>query len=181
MPDLRLNNSLSLPQFIQAFIIYKSIMCEAYPSRRLELDLYERDIVDMATRYNGRGFYEYHKSFSAQAAAHLRYSNKKVDWSVRNNKLFASIFVNHRASSCLHCNSSLHSASFCPKLLEEKLIKTYNQHQGSTDIQGRAKIKFRGKEICNNFNSNSGCSYSQCTRVHVCLICKKEHSQIACD
>ena len=81
-------------------------------------------MVDMATRYNGRGFYEYHKSFSAQAAAHLRYSNKKVDWSVRNNKLFASIFVNHRTSSCLHCNSSLHSASFCPKLLEEKLNKT---------------------------------------------------------
>ena len=68
-------------------------MCGAYPSCRLELDLYERDSVYMATRYNGRGFYEYHKSFSAQATAHLRYSNKKVDWSVPNNKLFANIFV----------------------------------------------------------------------------------------
>ena len=46
-PDPRLNNTLTLAQFIQAFGIYKSIMCESYPLRRLELDLYERDIVDM--------------------------------------------------------------------------------------------------------------------------------------
>lgn len=55
-PDPRLNHSLTLTQFIQAFGIYKNIMCEIYPARRLELDLYERDIVDMGTRYSGKGF-----------------------------------------------------------------------------------------------------------------------------
>ena len=180
-PDPRLNNALTLPQFIQAFGIYKNIMCEAYPSRRLELDLYERDIVDMATRYQGRGFYEYHKVFSAEAAAHLRFSNKKVDWSVRNNKLFTSIFVNHRASSCSLCNSSLHIIAFCPKLLEDKNTRSYNPTQPTTDIAGRSRIRFKGKEICNNFNSNSGCQYNPCRRAHVCLLCKKDHSQTSCD
>ena len=68
-------------------------MCDTYPIRRQELDLYERDIVDIATSSNGKGFDEYHKAFSAQVAAHLRFSNKKVDWSVLNNKLFASKLV----------------------------------------------------------------------------------------
>lgn len=77
--DPRLQNSQTVPQFIQAFGIYKNILCEVYPSRREELDLYERDIVDMASRYGGKGFYEYHRMFSAEAAAHLRYANRKVD------------------------------------------------------------------------------------------------------
>ena len=180
-PDPRLNNTLTLPQFIQAFGIYKNIMCEAYPSRRVELDMYERDVVDMATRYQGRGFYEYHKTFSAEAAAHLRYSNKKVDWSIRNNKLFTSIFVNHRANSCSLCYSSLHMTTFCPKHLEDKSTKSFNTNHQTTDVAGRSRIKFKGKEICNNFNSNSGCQYKACSRAHVCLTCKKDHSQISCD
>ncbi|XP_076101126.1 uncharacterized protein LOC143070913 [Mytilus galloprovincialis] len=87
-PDPRLNRSLSIGEFVQAFSIYKNVMCSAYSQRRNELDLYERDIVDMATRYGGRGFYEYHRQFSLQAAAHLNYNNVMVDWSVRNNALF---------------------------------------------------------------------------------------------
>ena len=71
-PDPRLNKTLSLSEFIQAFGTYKSVMSEAYPDRRIELDLYERDIVDMSNRYPGSGFYEYHKQFSATAAAYLK-------------------------------------------------------------------------------------------------------------
>ena len=58
-PDPRLNRSLTLDEFIQAFRIYKNIMYTAHPHRRNELDIYEWDIVNMATRYSGRGFYEY--------------------------------------------------------------------------------------------------------------------------
>ena len=46
-PDPRLNRNLSLNEFMKAFGIYKNVMCQAYPSRREELDMYERDIVDM--------------------------------------------------------------------------------------------------------------------------------------
>ena len=50
-PDPRLNRNLSITEFMQAFGTYKNIMCEGYPNRRVELDLYERDIIEMATRY----------------------------------------------------------------------------------------------------------------------------------
>lgn len=70
-PDPRLNRKLSIEEFISAFGIYKNIMCEQFPHRRAELDLYERDVVEMSTRYGGSGFYEYHKQFSARSAAHL--------------------------------------------------------------------------------------------------------------
>ena len=81
---------------MKAFGIYKNDMCQAYPSCREELDMYERDIVDIGYEYGGKGFYEYHKIFSSQAAAYLRYHNIKVDWSVRNNRLFCNVFVNHK-------------------------------------------------------------------------------------
>lgn len=181
-PDPRLNHNLSLGQFIQAFGIYKNIMCDSYPARRQELDLYERDIVDMATTYHGKGFYEYHKAFSAQAAAHLRFSNKKVDWSVRNNKLFASIFVNQSANLCSLCQSAMHLSPFCPNQLnkgtmQNALNRTYSP---TVDVRGRARVKFNGQEICNNFNSVKGCNRPNCKNAHVCLTCKKEHSQQSC-
>ncbi len=61
--DPRLNTVLSISQFIQAFGIYKNIMCKAHPQRRPELDAYERDILEMSSRFGGVGFYEYHKTF----------------------------------------------------------------------------------------------------------------------
>ncbi|MCG8047761.1 MAG: hypothetical protein N0E48_19395 [Candidatus Thiodiazotropha endolucinida] len=181
-PDSRLNNALTISQFIQAFGIYKNIMCDTFPSRRLELDLYERDIVDMATRYNGKGFYEYHRAFSAQAAAHLQHSGKKVDWSVRNNKLFTSIFVNQSANLCYLCHSSLHLTAFCPN--QNNRMKSHNStgriSNTSLDIRGRTRVTFNGQEICNNFNSVRGCINPRCNNVHVCLTCKKEHPQHSC-
>ena len=42
--DHRLDKPLSIAQFYQAFGIYKRIMFEVFPQRRLELDLYEADI-----------------------------------------------------------------------------------------------------------------------------------------
>ena len=115
---MRLDQELTLAQFIQAFGIYKNIMCKAYQIRRPELDLYERDISDtsLATRYPGNGFYEFHKMFSTQAAAHLSYSGKKIDRSVRNKTLFCSIFTNGKARTletyfsalCLRADSTKH-------------------------------------------------------------------------
>lgn len=78
-PDKRLQKLLNIGEFIQAFGIYKNIMCQAYPQRRQELDLYDRDIIDMATGYTGNGFYEYHRQFSLMAASHLKYNNILID------------------------------------------------------------------------------------------------------
>ena len=179
-PDMRLNQELTLAQFIQAFGIYKNIMCKAYPIRRPELDLYERDILDMATRYPGNGFYEYHKMFSAQAAAHLSYSGKKVDWSVRNKTLFCSIFTNSKARTCDLCQSSLHLSSFCPKLTENNAQARFRNSPLTSDMFGRVRMQVQGSEICINFNSARGCYRIKCNYLHACLICHKEHSQQAC-
>ena len=74
-PDHRLNKILDLSSFMKAFGIYKSVMTEVYPQRQKELDLYERNIIDMGMRYPGSGFYKYHKLFSAKAAAYLQQHN----------------------------------------------------------------------------------------------------------
>lgn len=186
-PDPRLNRSLSIGEFIQAFSIFKSVMCSAYPQRRNELDLYERDIVDMATRYSGRGFYEYHRQFSLQAASHLRYNNIMVDWSVRNNSLFCNIFANLRPNTCNHCNSTLHLSGFCPSNVQKATVGVYNiqGYKGNKsefvkDSYGRSRVYHLGKEICNNYNGDRGCKAFRCNNFHVCIICKKDHSQRDC-
>ena len=69
--DPRLARNLSLGEFINAFARYRNIICEVMPHRSDELDFYERDIVEMAQRFWGTRFYEYHKAFSAKAAALL--------------------------------------------------------------------------------------------------------------
>ena len=184
-PDPRLNRNLNLNEFMKAFGIYKNVMCQAYPSRREELDMYERDIVDMGYEYGGKGFYEYHKIFSSQAAAYLRYHNIKVDWSIRNNRLFCNVFVNHKPNSCNLCQSTTHSAGFCPQLLQNRSNEAYREASNigfnkDVDIHGRSRHLVQGKEICNNFNGDKGCFRAGCLRAHVCLNCHKAHSQINC-
>ena len=77
--DHRLDRSLSMTQFYRDFGIYKRIMCEAYPQRRSELDLYEADIGDIFEHY-GEVFYQYHVQFRKKAATYMK-KGIKVDWS----------------------------------------------------------------------------------------------------
>lgn len=181
--DPRLHKMLTLPEFIQAFGIYKNIMCEAFPQRRPELDLYERDIVDMASRYGGHGFYEYHKQFSSTAAAHLEYHNRPVDWSIRNNSLFCNIFANQKPNSCYLCNSTAHNTAFCPLQMNDRdaTYSFYGQRmRGNSDFLGRTIHNVTG-EICNHFNTDMGCSRgSFCRFVHVCISCKRNHPKTKC-
>ncbi|CAC5415197.1 unnamed protein product [Mytilus coruscus] len=153
--DPRSSRSLSLGEFIQAFGIYKNIMCTTFPHRRSELDLYERDLVDMATRYPGKGFYEYHKRFSADAAAHLRHNNIPVDWSIRNNTLFCNIFANIKPNTCSICSSTFHSSSYCNQSNNNNR-NTTGSNRSDQDIHGRERSYHGGKEICNNFNGKTG-------------------------
>ena len=53
LTDPRLNRQLTIQEFIEAFAIYKNVMCATYPHHRQELDFYERDIEDMSIRFGG--------------------------------------------------------------------------------------------------------------------------------
>ncbi|VDI01036.1 Hypothetical predicted protein [Mytilus galloprovincialis] len=175
-PDPRLNRSLNIGEFIQAFGIYKNVMCSTFPHRRSELDTYERDIVDMASRYPGNGFYEYHRRFSLDSAAHLRYNNMAVDWSIRNNTLFCNIFTNIRPNTCNNCGSTFHTSGFCSATQRS----SGNKINDSQDTYGRERVFHSGREICNNFNGHRGCILPRCRNAHVCLACKGDHPKINC-
>ena len=180
-PDHRLNKILDLSSFMKAFGIYKSVMTEVYPQRQKELDLYERNIIDMGTRYPGSGFYEYHRQFSAKAAAYLEQHNIKIDWSIRDNILYTNIFTGQQASSCRLCHSLSHDTSFCPQTLHERYSRFDSKQVDKTsDMRGRAKQFFNGQEICNNYNGPKGCIRDRCNYSHVCLSCHNSHPQRKC-
>ena len=164
-------------------------MTEAYPVRRAELDTYQNDIIDMATRFPS-AFYEYHKAFSARAAAMLANNNLKIDWASRDTTMYCSIFAGHRASACTVCSSLTHSAPFCPQTFPSQVNRPGTKHQSNSrldnslptsDVRGRPRVVFQGKEICNNFNATGGCTRLSCTFCHMCSICKsRNHPAFLC-
>lgn len=177
LSDNRLTRSLTLQEFILAFDIYKNVMCEAFPVRRRELDAYQRDMIEMAHRFGSQSFYEYHRAFSGRAAALLSTYNIKVDWSQRDTKLFCSIFAGHKANSCSICNSLAHITEFCPQTNYQKTKPSFGQTHGKPDTQadkqGRPRISFKNREICNNYNTEKGCSRYFCNYTHICSVCFK--------
>ena len=56
------------------------------------MDIYERTIVDLATRYGGGIFYDYHRMFAAQASA---YAQKGIilDWGSIDTKIYTGLRV----------------------------------------------------------------------------------------
>ena len=82
--------------------------------------------------------------------------------------------MNHKPNSCNLCQSTTHSAGFCPQLLHNKFNDVYREASNigcnkDVDIHGRTRHLVQGKEICNNFNRDKGCFRASCLRAHVCL------------
>ena len=73
--------------------------------RRKELDAYEAIVVGIASRIEGTAFYEYHKAFATRSAALILQHNVKLDWGVRDNGLFCTLFVGQTAKVCSLCGS----------------------------------------------------------------------------
>ena len=189
--DPRLNRNLTLAEFITAFNKYRNIMCEIW-DRRQELDAYEAMVVGIASRIEGTSFYEYHKAFSARAAALIVQHNVKIDWAVRDNGMFCSLFVGQTAKVCSLCGSVAHLSNFCPMLASGKpqaqsgnayrgsVLGRPNQTHTSTDIQGRPRVSVGQREVCNNFNSDRGCPRKDCKFLHSCLKCRGPHASVVC-
>ena len=170
--------------------MYKTVMCTGFPHRQQELDLYHLAIVNMASRHTGQGFYDYHCQFSARAATLLRYNNICIDWSVRDEILYNNIFSGRPSTVCAVCNSSSHETSFCTSTAPtarneyngrpERFQRSNSERTRTTDLHGRPRLYHQGKEVCNNFNADSGCRTQNCPRAHVCTSCKTDHSKATC-
>ena len=189
LPDTRLSRNLKLDEFILAFSVYRNIMCDTFPQRRSELDAYCNEIILMATKFRGTGFYDYHKAFSAKAAALLLNQNIKLDWSLKDNGLFSYIFAGQRVTTCSSCSSLDHSTESCSQTQNQ--IKPRNSYKGQSnnyhssssknststnlDRRGRRRIMHGGQEICNNFNSPNSCTRDNCQFLHICQKCKDSH------
>ena len=165
-------------------------MTSVFPHRSEELEAYGNLILDMAERHPGPGFYDYHCQFSARASALLRYQNICIDWSVRDLGLYNDIFCGKPVNSCSHCSSTSHASMFCPNephapmpRREHAQIRDYQgprDRPDTSDLHGRPRVLIGNKEICNNFNGDSGCRAPHCPRVHACLTCKGEHAKPTC-
>lgn len=185
-PDPRMNRQLTIQEFIKAFGKYKRVMCNTYPERQQELDAYQDDIIEISNFYHTK-FYDYHKMFSAKAAAILREKHIKVDWSKRDRDLLALVSAGVEVKACQSCNMVDHTTQFCPlKSFHERSNsgqvsdKTQNNKE-KVDRQGRHRNFFEGHEICNNFNGSQGCFRNQCPLLHICARCKNQgHGAILC-
>ena len=154
--DPRLNRNLTLAEFISAFNKYRNIMCEVW-DRRQELDAYEAMVVGIASHIEGTSFYEYHKAFAARAAALIVQHNVKIDWAVRDNGMFCSLFVGQTTQRYVRYVADL--SNFCPILASGKpqaqSVNAYrgslpgrpNQTHTSTDIQGRPRVSAGQREV----------------------------------
>ena len=185
--DHRLDRALSITQFLKAFGIYKWIICEAFPQRRSELDLYEADVSSMFDHYGGL-YYQYHVQFSKKAAAYLE-KGVKVDWSKRDTNLFQLIVGGAKSKLCDHCSQADHQSAFRPSQINVQGLsnRCSEQHEGSgradssVDRYGRTKMMYQGREICNNFNTRTFTNKA-CTYLHVCKKCKSfTHRETNCD
>lgn len=185
--DHRIAKILTIQEFIMAFGIYRSVMCESFPSRYAELDAYQREIISMEAKFGGTSFYEYHKAFSARAGQLLLHSNVKVDWGRRDNHLFCTIFAGHKAKACAVCNSLSHTAHAChlvakPQSVPYKHSPPHNSARPGAvekpryDRVDRPRQFHNGEEICNNFNTHDGCRRQRCVYRHVCSVCREAHS-----
>ncbi|XP_044149458.1 uncharacterized protein LOC122938168 [Bufo gargarizans] len=183
--DARLNKKLSIPEFVLAFSLYRDIICAAHPARREELDAYLYRVTELGHKYGGFAYYDYHRSFSAKAAAALAQFQHITNWASLDMELFCRHFAGLRSPFCSFCQSVLHASDWCPSSHASPLPKqqpstSAPQKPGPLlDKLGRPIVYLGKNQLCNNFNS-SFCNYSKCKALHICSTCFRAHPQSTC-
>jgi hypothetical protein len=116
----------------------------------------------MAQQYGGYGYYEYHRQFSFKAAQYLTQKGIKIDWSLRDQELYMSIFTGQKANCCAVCQSVSHNTPFCPQRSDSYVPQRPWQQSNSGNNQrkreyGNKTVGFTssGQPICNNYNINN--------------------------
>lgn len=174
----QLQRNLNIQEFLEAFNIYKNVICETQ-DRRVEFDMYIQDIIDIASKYKGPVFYEYHKEFAKKVAAIKLTHGVNVDWSIRDEKLYASVTGNQQIKVCDTCGSSVHTTAACtsfnyvnrkyvaPNQTPQPRPVQYGTRDASNiDLRGRPILFYRGKEVCNNYLAGK-CTRVNCSFAHI--------------
>ena len=187
--DTRLEQCLTLDEFNKAFRKYRNIICKVYPQRRDELDQYEADINDIATKY-GPKFYRYHKMCSAKAANAIIEHNIAINWGKVDDRLLHLVMHGTQSRECELCGDYDHTTKFCKKQ-RSKEIPLQKSPQNMANIRsvgeknkdryGRNIIQVEGHDLCNNFNYGT-CKWKDCKFSHACLKRKdKGHGFKTCE
>ncbi|XP_044131008.1 uncharacterized protein LOC122932255 [Bufo gargarizans] len=183
--DGRLNRKLSVVEFVLAFGLFRDVLCSAFPARREELDTYLHRVTGLGHKYGGTAFYDYHRSFSAKAAAALAQFQFSVNWAMLDMELFCQHFAGLRAPACSTCQSIFHSTEWCPQTATAQPDKAIPGPSGvprspsTTDKLGRPIVYLGNSQVCNNFNFGS-CLFSGCRALHICSICFRAHPRSTC-
>lgn len=183
--DARLNRKLTIPEFVLAFSLFRDVVCSAQPTRREELDSYLYLVTDLGHKYGGASFYDYHRSFSAKAAAALVQFQFVTNWANIDMELFCRHFAGLRAPSCAGCQSIFHSMDWCPNVVNPVQDRSLPGPSGlqlgtpGVDKLGRPIVYLGKSQVCNNYNMN-GCGFNSCRALHVCSQCFRAHPRSAC-
>ena len=95
-----------------------NILCEAYPEHRVEFDASLALVSDLAMRYGGTLFFEYHKCFSAKAELYIQ----KFIVRLLDLDLVSRVFTGHMPMSSM-CGLLAHMVNLCPKTAFAPLIR----------------------------------------------------------
>ncbi|CAC5385360.1 unnamed protein product [Mytilus coruscus] len=168
--DVRLDHNLSIEEFNRAVRKYRNIMGKAYLRKKVELEQYEADIIEVSQNY-GPCFYTYHKMFSDKAAAAIVEHNIVINWLKVYDKLLNLVTHNFQSRACAHCGEFDHTSKFCEKAKHG--IPTLSQgatHIRNTDKRGRPVSNIARAELCNNYNYST-CYRRECKFMHACSQC----------
>ena len=108
-----LDSVLVLGETALGISIYRDVICSVFPNRRQELHDYLAVVLDLAVRFGGTLFQEYHRQFSAKASSRLEQRNVATYWGALDLELYCRVSSGTVAVSCSLCSNPAHPASLC--------------------------------------------------------------------
>ena len=115
--DVRLRRDLSIQEFIEAFTIYKNVICET-SNRSKEFDLYL-----YLSKYKGNVFYQYHKAFAMKVTTIKLTRGLTVDWFIRDERLYATVCSGYPINVCAHCVGSYICQICALNMLNQRCVR----------------------------------------------------------
>ena len=157
--------------WVEAFTTYTRILVDAAPVKAGDLLAYQATIIEANSTYMTNGWLTYDRRFRLALASmpHL------YSWRIIDPNLWQSCLTSQGRPVCSRC-SIVHpvATAICPFRggLPSSPTTAGSQFTGP-------QPRHNGKVICRNYN-NASCTYSPCSRIHVCLRCRGKHPAKTC-